>query len=96
MTRPPSYHYQRADELVAELEQADPQVATKLPSVAFKLRLAELHAQLAQSPWWPGIEARPVNAPPTCQSDEPWTDPWTTQPHNGRSVQTRTATGDRL
>ncbi|AEL98213.1 hypothetical protein PBI_BIGNUZ_50 [Mycobacterium phage BigNuz] len=57
MTRPPTYHYQRADELVAELEQADPRVGMALPRVQLKFRLAELHAQLAQSPWHPGIEA---------------------------------------
>ncbi|AJA43361.1 hypothetical protein VC60_gp60 [Mycobacterium phage Sbash] len=57
MTRPPTYHYQRADELVAELEQADPRIGMSLPHVQLKFRLAELHALLAQSPWWTGIEA---------------------------------------
>ncbi|WRQ08193.1 hypothetical protein JDBV06_00840 [Mycobacterium phage dwieneke] len=56
-SRPPSYHYQRADELVAELEHADPRVGMSLPHVQLKFRLAELHARLANSPWWPDLEA---------------------------------------
>ncbi|AMU78477.1 hypothetical protein SEA_SKINNYPETE_47 [Mycobacterium phage SkinnyPete] len=84
MTRTPEYHYRRADELVAELEQADPQVALKLPSVAFKMRLAELHAQLANSPWWPGVEA-------ACE-------PTTVVDFSGHTVRidTRTTNGDLL
>ncbi|QFG09083.1 hypothetical protein I5J49_gp55 [Mycobacterium phage ThulaThula] len=57
MTETPAYHYQRADELIAELEQTDPRIGMSLPHVQLKFRLAELHALLAQSPWWPGIEA---------------------------------------
>ncbi|QDK01158.1 hypothetical protein I5J50_gp54 [Mycobacterium phage Purky] len=86
MTRPPTYHYQRADELVAELEHADPQVAPKLPSVAFKLRLAELHALLAQSPWWPGLEVEAVDPEDAVAAFGVPTS----------HLVTRTATGDRL
>ncbi|AAN12620.1 gp62 [Mycobacterium phage Che9c] len=57
MTRPPTYHYAEADKLVAEIQTYDPAAAGRVPAIAFKLRLAELHAQLAQSPWWPGLEA---------------------------------------
>lgn len=64
MTLTPEAHYQRADALLAELELCDPQVAPRLPGVQFKLRLAELHAQLAVSPWWPGVAEHP----------DPWPD----------------------
>lgn len=70
MTRTPAEHYERADELLAELETYDPQVAPKLPHAAFKLRLAEIHAQLAQSPWWPVLVTD--NDDPTAHQCEPW------------------------
>ncbi|OBC14089.1 hypothetical protein A5784_30790 [Mycobacterium sp. 852013-50091_SCH5140682] len=95
MTMTPAEHYQRADELLAELEQADPQVAPKLPHVAFKLRLAELHAQLAQSPWWPDL----FDEPDYADFDDP--DPGAqrqrlTQLVRRWPIETRSATGDRL
>lgn len=90
MTRTPAEHYQRADELLAELEQADPQVAPKLPHIAFKLRLAELHAQLAQSPWWPGLD---YDEPGYVETD---LDGRTVHPWPAPAVETRSATGDRL
>ncbi|QDF19798.1 hypothetical protein QEH38_gp66 [Mycobacterium phage LilSpotty] len=89
MTLTPADHYRRADELVAELEQADPQVALKLPNVAFKMRLAELHAQLANSPWWPGVEA-------ACDCVDTDLDGRTVHPWPAPAVETRTANGDLL
>ncbi|QFG11116.1 hypothetical protein PBI_QUEENHAZEL_45 [Mycobacterium phage QueenHazel] len=83
MTRPPTYHYQRADALLAELEQADPRVGMSLPHVQLKFRLAELHARLANSPWWPGLEAGGI-LDSSSRNDEP------------SAIQTRTAKGDYL
>lgn len=100
MTLTPAQHYQRADELVAELETYDPVAATRVPATQFKLRLAEIHARLAQSAWWPGLlddafehatgdqldilRAR-LNGPADLG-----------MAHIDAHIETRTATGDRL
>ncbi|WP_166902195.1 hypothetical protein [Mycobacterium sp. DL440] len=88
--RTPSEHYAAADRLLAELEQADPQVAPKLPHVAFKLRLAEIHARLAQSPWWPGLLDDDYEHPDGDQLDI------LRARIHGPHIETRTATGDML
>ncbi|OMB79237.1 hypothetical protein [Mycolicibacterium conceptionense] len=71
MTLTPAQHYQRADELLAELETYDPIAATRVPTTQFKLRLAEVHARLAQSPWWPDLVAD-RDDDPTAHQCEPW------------------------
>ncbi|MHC9292006.1 hypothetical protein ACRCUN_06035 [Mycobacterium sp. LTG2003] len=105
MTRTPSEHYAAADQLLADLEQVKADQFTT-PYVQAKVARAQIHAALAQSPWWPELFDAP--APPTCQGDEPWTNPWTEEPVNGRKkrgplqriasqfIETRSATGDLL
>lgn len=83
MTLSPSEHYVEADRLLAELELADPQVAPRLPGVQFKLRLAELHAQLAQAPWFFNPGYATADIPPA-----------TTRP--GPAIETRNTNGDML
>lgn len=96
MTLTPAEHYARADELVAELEQADPRVGMSLPHVQLKFRLAELHARLAQSPWWPGLFSAEHPAPWPDDEVETDLDGRTAQPWPAPAVETRCATGDRL
>ncbi|QDH92928.1 hypothetical protein SEA_NECROPOLIS_47 [Mycobacterium phage Necropolis] len=55
MTRPPSYHYAAADELLAELAETKPE-SFKFPFVQAKVQRAQIHALLANSPWYPGVE----------------------------------------
>ncbi|ACI06264.1 gp50 [Mycobacterium phage Brujita] len=55
MTRPPSYHYAAADALLAELAETKPE-SFKFPFVQAKVQRAQIHALLANSPWWPGLE----------------------------------------
>ncbi|OMC07076.1 hypothetical protein [Mycolicibacterium fortuitum] len=97
MTLTPAQHYARADELVAELEQADPRVGMSLAHVQLKFRLAELHAQLAQSPWWPDLFS--------AEHPDPWPDDEVPNRAEldelrdrivGPPIETRSATGDRL
>ncbi|ASZ75308.1 hypothetical protein [Mycobacterium phage MKC-IRE-01] len=56
MTRPPSYHYAAADALLADLAETKPE-SFKFPFVQAKVQRAQIHALLANSPWWPGLEA---------------------------------------
>lgn len=93
MTLTPAEHYQRADELVAELERAEPVVAMQLPSVQFKLRLAEVHARLAQSPWWPGLV---TDNDEDTSNHGGWDCSCESCARPAPSVETRSATGDRL
>jgi hypothetical protein len=71
MTLTPAEHYQRADELVAELEKADPKLIG-LPFLQSKATLANLHAQLARSPWWPALTESAGDAGPMAHQCEPW------------------------
>lgn len=97
MTLTPAEHYQRADELLAELETYDPIAATRVPATQFKLRLAEVHARLAQSPWWPDLFS--------AEHPDPWPDDEVPNRAEldelrdrivGAPIETRSATGDRL
>lgn len=90
----PAEHYRRADELVAELEKADPKLIG-LPFLQSKATLANLHAQLAQSPWWPDLFDEPDYADfddldPGAQRQR------LTQLVRRWPIETRSATGDRL
>ncbi|QRY48113.1 hypothetical protein JVX93_15780 [Mycolicibacterium boenickei] len=90
MTLTPAQHYQRADELLAELETYDPIAATRVPTTQFKLRLAEVHARLAQSPWWPDVFDDEFEHPTGDQIDI------LRARIHGPHIETRSATGDRL
>ncbi|ORA38077.1 hypothetical protein [Mycobacterium aquaticum] len=95
MTLTPAEHYQHADALLAELAEAKPE-AFRFPFVQAKVARAQIHAQLAQSPWWPGL----VDEPDYADFDD--LDPGSqrhriTQLILGRHpIDTRKATGDRL
>lgn len=65
MSRSPGEHFRIADALLAEVSQADPAMATKLPFVQFKLQRAKVHALLAQVP----PDRVPVTISPTGQYD---------------------------
>ncbi|AKF14408.1 hypothetical protein SEA_PHAYONCE_48 [Mycobacterium phage Phayonce] len=93
MTLTPAEHYERADALVAELELVDPRKAGDLAHVRHKAILAELHARLAQSPWWPAIADElgyAVAEIGSCTDMPKFVD------NGGPVIETRTATGDRL
>lgn len=54
MTRTPSEHYAEADRLLTELAATEAE-AFKYAFVQAKVARAQIHAMLAQSPWWPGL-----------------------------------------
>lgn len=89
MTRTPSEHYAEADRLLAELERADAE-AFKYAFVQAKVARAQIHAALAQSPWWPDLfddEYEPADGD---QLDI------LRARINGPLIETRSATGDCL
>lgn len=95
MTRTPSEHYAAADQLLADLEQVKADQFAS-PYVQAKVARAQIHAALAQSPWWPDLF--------TAEHPDPWPDDEvetdldgrTCQPWPAPAFETRSATGDRL
>lgn len=94
MTRTPSEHYFEADRLLTELAEADAD-AFKYAFVQAKVARAQIHAMLAQSPWWPGL---------VTDHPDPWPDTEASQRDleglrdriNGPHIETRIPNGDLL
>jgi len=80
--RTPEWHYVEADRLLAELAQTRAE-SFRFPFVQAKVQMAQIHAQLANSPWYPGdVIAAEEYGGSAVQFGPP--------------IETRTATGDSL